>query len=70
MNIEKYFWKCPKCNENVDALKQLVDSCFDEQGEAEFMVEKDCGLWFHTIFCPKCRARWVISISGMEEDEE
>ena len=39
MNIEKYFWICPKCNEKVDGLKQLVDSCFDEQGEAEFMVE-------------------------------
>lgn len=66
MNIDKYFWECPKCHEKVDALKQLVNSCFDENGEAEFAVEEDCGLWFHTIFCPKCRARWVMSISGME----
>ncbi len=66
MNIDKYFWECPKCHEKVDVLKQLVNSCFDENGEAEFAVEEDCGLWFHTIFCPKCGARWVMSISGME----
>lgn len=66
MNIDKYFWECPKCHEKVDVLKQLVNSCFDENGEAEFAVEEDCGLWFHTIFCPKCMARWAMSISGME----
>lgn len=65
MNIEKYFWECPQCHEKVDALKQLVNSCFDEDGEAEFAVEEGCGLWFHTIFCPKCRAEWIMCISGM-----
>ena len=69
MNIENYFWKCPNCYEKVDALKQLA-SLFDETGEADFAVEKDCGLWFHTIVCPKCEAEWVLSISGMERDEE
>ena len=69
MDIEKYFWECPNCHAKVDVLKQL-DSLFDEDGEAEFAVEKNCGLWFHTIFCPKCEARWVMSISGMELEEE
>ena len=69
MNIEDYFWKCPNCYEKVDALKQLT-SLFDETGEADFLVEKDCGLWFYTIICPKCEAEWVLSISGMEQDEE
>ena len=66
MSIEKYFWECPNCHEKVDVLKQFVNSCFDKEGEAEFAVEEGCGLWFHTIFCHKCRARWVMSISGME----
>lgn len=66
MDINKYFWECSNCNTKVDALKQLVDTCFFEDGEAQFMVEEGCGLQFHTIFCPKCRARWVMSIGGME----
>ena len=70
MDINKYFWECPNCNTKVDALKQLVDTCFDEDGEAEFMVEEECGLWFHTIFCPKCRVRWVMSIGGMELERD
>ena len=69
MDVSKYFWECPNCHTKVDALKQLVDACFDEECEAEFMVEKECGLWLHTIFCPKCRARWAMSISGMELNE-
>ena len=70
MNIEKYFWYCPKCHEKVDCLKQLTDSCFDDDGEAYFAVEENCGLIFHTIFCPNCNAYWVMSTSGMCEDEE
>lgn len=66
MSIEKYFWECPNCGKKVDALKQLVDYCFDKEGEAEFMVEEGFGLWFHTIFCPGCKAKWIMSIGGME----
>ena len=70
MDIEKYFWNCPNCNNKVNALKQLVNSCFFDDGEAQFATEENCGLWFHTIFCPKCEARWTMSISGMELENE
>jgi len=66
--MKKYFWICPNCHSKVDALKQLTDACFDEDGEAEFSVEKGNGLLFHTIFCPNCRAQWFMSISGMNLD--
>lgn len=66
MDVTKYYWECPNCHAKVNALESLVNSCFDEEnGEAWFMVEKDCGLWFHTISCSKCKAEWVLSISGM-----
>ena len=66
MDIENFFWECPNCHTKVKALKQLVDSCFDEDGEAEFMVENGHGLYFHIISCPECEATWLMSISGME----
>lgn len=66
MDVNKYYLECPNCQTKVDALKQLVDVCFFEDGEAQFMVEEGCGLWLHTIFCPKCGARWGMSIGGME----
>ena len=66
MEVSKYYWICPKCQCKVDVLKQLVDVCFDEDGEAYFAVEEKCGLWFHTIFCPECNAAWVMNIGGME----
>lgn len=70
MNIREYFWYCPKCHEKVNCLEQLIDTCFDDDdGEAYFAVEKDCGLWLHTISCPKCDAHWIMSISGMYENE-
>lgn len=69
MHLEKYFWKCPKCHEKIYVLKQLADYLFDEDGEAEFSVEKGCGIWFHVIDCPKCNARWTMNVSGMEEWE-
>lgn len=69
MDVNYYWWECPHCNSKVNAMEQIAD-CFDgENGEAEFSVEKNCGLVFHTIFCPKCRAQWVMGISGMELPE-
>lgn len=66
MDTKKYWWECPNCGEKVNAMEQIAD-CFDEKtGEAEFSVEDGCGIIFHTIFCHKCKARWVMSISGME----
>jgi len=60
-------WICPNCKDNVDFENQLKD-VFDENGESEFIVEENCGLYFHTIFCPKCNANWVMSIGGMNKD--
>lgn len=67
MNIDKYFWICPKCKTKVNALEQLVDWVFEDDGEASFMVGKNEGLYFYTIICPECEAEWVMSISGMNE---
>jgi len=62
------WWQCPNCKKKVDfeeQLREVFDVWFkDSDGEAEFAVEKDCGLWFHTISC-NCGAEWIISISGM-----
>lgn len=63
--MNKLWWECPQCHSRVDAGNQM-QPCFDsETGEAEFAVEEDSGLYFHTIFCPECKAKWVLSISGM-----
>lgn len=66
MDVKNYYWECPKCQSKVDVLNQLVRDCFDgETGEAEFSVEENGGLWFETIFCPKCKAKWILSTSGI-----
>lgn len=69
MDIENYYWICPNCGSKVDALKQLVDACFDDDGEASFNVDKDGSIIFHTVFCPECEAKWMIHSSGMILDE-
>lgn len=61
------WWECPKCNKKVDFSKQLEDIFDIDYGEAYFSVDKDCGLWFHTIMC-ECGSSWIMSISGMEEE--
>lgn len=64
MNVEDYFWTCPRCGERVDAIRQLATGCFDEDGEAEFDPER--GLTVHTICCPNCGAKWYTSVSEMD----
>lgn len=65
----KLWWTCPNCGSEVDFTEQM-DSCFDpESGEACFEVDETGGIIFHTIFCPKCNASWVMSIDGMSKSE-
>ena len=66
MNIEEYYWICPNCGQKVKALQQLVDSTFEEEGEASFSVGKNGGLYFHTIICTKCNAEWIVSITSVQ----
>lgn len=62
------WWNCPCCGEDVDFQGQL-ESVFEEDGQPMFSVKEDSGLYFHTIFCQKCRAFWTMSISGMYLDK-
>ena len=64
MNVNDYFWNCPRCEAKVNALEQLVTTCFDEFGEAEF--DPNFGLTVHTIRCPNCGAEWYLSVSEMD----
>lgn len=73
---------CPKCGEvlltkqDYDAVQQIlhiigtvgnnIEVFEEDDGEACFMVEEDCGLYFHTIQC-ECGAKWIMKISGMFE---
>ncbi len=62
------WWKCPKCGSKVDFTRQMFDVFDFEDGEANFAMDRNCGLYFHTIMC-SCGANWVVSISGMYDEE-
>jgi hypothetical protein len=59
---QSQWWKCPHCQSKVDFTEQM-NYVFDETGEAEFDAEH--GLFFHTIFCDECDARWTTGISSV-----
>lgn len=69
MDIENYYWNCPNCSFRVDALQQIADSCFEDNGEASFRVDEDGGVVFHTISCHSCGADWIFNISPMILDD-
>jgi hypothetical protein len=58
------WWECPKCKERVNFSEQAKEVFNYEDGEANFVVDKGGGLYFHIIQC-NCGAEWIFSISGM-----
>lgn len=61
------WWTCPNCGSKVDFINELTGSCFDKStGKANFTVNEDGGIIFHTIFCNTCGASWIMSLSGMD----
>ena len=63
------WWTCPNCGTKVSFTGELLGTCFDkDDGEAYFETGPSGGILFHTIFCSKCRATWIMSIGGMSKE--
>lgn len=60
------WWYCPKCGEKIDFQKQL-EECFEEDGEASFLVTEKDGTLLHRISCDNCNINWTLFIGGLEE---
>ena len=63
MITKPHWWICPNCHSVVDFNKEM-DYVFEEDGEASF--DAISGMWFHTITCEVCPAKWTISLSNMQ----
>lgn len=66
-DIRRYHWVCPKCNEKVDVLAQIVEKLFDiDDGEAYFDVDECGGVQSIPIVCYSCASNWKLDISGVK----
>ena len=63
----EFWWYCPKCRNKV-SFNRVVETLFDDDGEAWF--EPDSGVPFYILKCSgkECGATWNIEISEMYEE--
>ena len=65
----KMLMQCPKCNKDIDFMKQVMYLFDYHTGESEF--DPKYGVMFHEIQCdnPDCDAHWILTLSGVQINE-